>query len=481
VSSELDALIVGAGPNGLTAAAALAAHGLRVHVVELAAEAGGGVRSAELTLPGFVHDVCSAVHTTGVFSPAFAALELERHGLQWLTPQASVAHPLDDGPAVLLEASLERTAESLGADARSYQRLLRPWVNAGPKLFRDILNPLSFPSHPWLMARLGWYGVRSASALVRRFEEPRTRALLGGCAAHSSLPLDHALTAALGLVFLVAGHLRPWPIARGGSRSIADALLACCKQRGVTLQLGERVERLSALPKARAVLFDLAPRNVAAIAADALPSSFRTRLERYRMGPGVCKVDWALDGPIPWRDPNCLRTATVHLGGRFEELAASEHAAFNGQVSERPFMIVAQQSLFDGSRAPEGKHTGYAYCHVPAGCDLDLTEVLEQQMERFAPGFRDQILARHTQTAAQLEQYNPSYIGGAITGGVADLRQFISRPTLRWDPYSTPNPKLFICSHSTPPGGGVHGMCGLGAAHSVLRRVFGRRPMTQSR
>lgn len=475
MSFDVDAVIVGAGPNGLTAAAALASRGVSVRVLELAPEPGGGVRSAELTLPGFVHDVCSAVHTMGVHSPAFKRLGLERHGLHWVTPPVSVAHPMPDGPAVLLEHTVDATAAALGRDAARYRQLLSPWVNAGPKLFDDILRPLSFPRHPWLMARLGWYGLRSAESFARRFVEPQTRALFAGCVAHSILPLDYALTAAVGLVFLIAGHAHPWPIARGGSAAIARALLSAAETNGVTLETGIRVESLAQLPKARAYLFDLAPRQLAHIAREALPAGYRSALERYRMGPGVCKVDWALAGAIPWKDPACLRAGTVHLGGHFESIAAAERAAHEGKLSERPFVLVAQQSLFDPQRAPTGKHTGYAYCHVPAGCEHDMTSVIEAELERAAPGFKDLILARHTRTAPQFEAYNPSYVGGAITGGAADLAQFITRPAWRWDPYTTPNPQLFICSHSTPPGGGVHGLCGWGAAGSVLRRVFGRQ------
>jgi phytoene dehydrogenase-like protein len=474
MSHDADVVVVGAGPNGLTAAAVLAKHGLDVRVFELAPEVGGGTRSAELTLPGYVHDVCSAVHTTGILSPAFRYLDLERQGLEWVTPEASVAHPLEAEPAALLEASLTTTAQQLGADAKAYERLLRPWVNAGARLFEDVLNPLGIPRHPWLMARLGWYGLGSARSLASRFESERTRALLAGCAAHSILPLESPLTAAVGLVFLIAGHVHPWPIAKGGSRAIGQALWRVTEALGGRLESNVEVRSLSQLPKARAYVFDLAPAQLANLAADELPSGYSSALVRYRMGPGVFKMDWALSEPIPWRDPECRRAATVHVGGTFDEIADSERCAFEGRHSERPFLIVAQQSLFDPSRAPSGKHTGYAYCHVPNGSERDLTQIVEAQIERFAPGFKQCILGRHQSTAQALERYNPSYIGGAITGGVADLRQFVTRPAWRWDPYSTPNPRLFICSHSTPPGGGVHGMCGLFAASSVLSRTFGR-------
>lgn len=468
-------IVVGAGPNGLTAAALLARHGLDVQVIEHAEDLGGGLRSQELTLPGFLHDVCAAVHTMGILSPAFDALDLQAHGLSWATPDASLAHPFDVAPAVLVEASLAATAESLEVDAERYRKLLEPWVLAGQDLFADVLTPLAWPRHPLLMARLGWFGLRSVRRLVTRFESARTRALFAGCAMHSVLPLDAPLTAAVALVFLVAGHVHPWPVARGGSRNIAKALQHACEAHGVQFEMGRTVRSLDELPDARAYVFDLAPRQLAQIAAAELPLGYQRALERYRMGPGVFKVDWALSEPIPWLDEACARASTVHVGGSFEEIALAERQASRGEIPERPALIVAQQSLWDSTRAPPGKHTGYAYCHVPEGCERDMTAAIEAQMERFAPGFKQTILERHTRGPSQWQAYNPSYIGGAVTGGVADIWQFISRPTLRWDPYSTPNPKLFLCSHSTPPGGGVHGMCGAHAARSVLSRVFGKR------
>jgi phytoene dehydrogenase-like protein len=475
VAAPYDALVIGSGPNGLTAAAFLARAGLSVLVLEAEADLGGGVRTRELTLPGFQHDVCSAVHTMGCLSPAFEMLELGRHGLDWIYPPASLAHPLDDGPTVLLEPSIEGTAAQLGADERAYRQLLRPFVRSPKKLFADLLAPLGVPRLPWTLARFGWLGLRSARSLAfEHFQSEAARALVAGCAGHGVQPLEHPLTAAFGLTFLIAGHIQAWPVARGGSAAIARALAAECSAHGVEFVCGQRVRSLAELPAAQAVLFDLAPRQVVEIAGDALPARFRGELERYRMGPGCFKLDWALDGPIPWRDPAALRASTVHVAGTFDELAAGEAAVWRGEHPERPFVLLTQQSQFDACRAPPGKHTGYAYCHVPAGSTRDMTEAVENQIERFAPGFRQLILARQRSFPADIEARNASHIGGAVTGGVADLRQLFTRPSLRLDPYSTPNPQLFLCSHSTPPGGGVHGMCGFYAARSVLRRRFGR-------
>ncbi len=470
--SAFDAIVIGSGPNGLTAAAVLAGHGLQVLVIEARDELGGGARTAELTLPGYLHDVCSAVHTMGCLSPAFAALELEDNGLVWNYPTASVAHPLDGGDAALLWGSVEDTAYDLEADAGPYRKLLNPILEGGEPLFRDILSPLSLPKHPIRMARLGVLGAWSAERLVRRFTEPRTKALIAGCAGHSVLPLSSMLTAGLSLAFLAAGHLRPWPVAEGGSVAITRALERVCQSRGVRFETGHEVRSMSELPEARAVLFDTAPKQLREIAAEALPHAYLRRLERFRMGPGVFKVDWALDGPIPWRNSRCLEAATVHVGGTFDEIADSERRMYGGELSDRPYLIVTQPSLFDPSRAPPGKHTAYAYCHVPSGCDVDRTSTIEAQVERFAPGFADRILARKAMSPQDLENYNPSYVGGAITGGVNDMSQFLFRPAPRQNPYTTPNSRLFLCSQSTPPGGGVHGMCGWHAAATVLKRIF---------
>ena len=470
----LDAVVVGAGPNGLAAAVALARNGASVRVIEAEPEVGGGTRNRALTLPGFVHDVCSAVHPMGILSPFLRELPLAEHGLRWLHPRASVAHPMSDGPAVMLYRSLERTAVGLGGDASNYRRLLAPLLENHEALLTDLMAPLRIPEHPLAMLRFGLRAAPPASWLARlAFRDERARALLAGCAAHSILPLSQPLTSALGLIFTLSAHVTDWPVAAGGSQAITQALESYLRSLGGSIETDRRIHHLSELPEARVILFDTSPEQLAQIAGDALPPGYRRRLARYRYGPGVFKLDWALDGSIPWRDPACLDASTVHVGGNLEEICASERDMYRGRHSERPFLIVCQQSEVDPARAPHGKHTGYAYCHVPHGSTLDMRETIEAQMERFAPGFRDQILARHAMNSVDFEAYNPNYRGGAITGGVADLFQLWTRPVARLDPYSTPNPRLFLCSASTPPGGGVHGMCGYWAARSALRRLGG--------
>jgi phytoene dehydrogenase-like protein len=470
-----DAVVIGSGPNGLAAAVALSRAGVSVLVVEAEDEIGGGTRSAELTLPGFTHDVCSAVHPMGILSPFFRELPLAEHGLVWLRPRASVAHPMDEGPAVMLYRSLARTGEGLGRDARAWTRLVGPFLADPHALLADAMAPLRIPAHPLAMLRFGLRGAFSANRLARVcFRGERARALLAGCAAHSLLPLTQPLTAALGVLFAITAHVDDWPVARGGSQAITRALASYLRSLGGRIETGRRIERLAQLPGARVVLFDTSPDQLALIAGDALPAGYRRRLGRYRYGPGVFKLDWALDGPIPWRDPACREASTVHVGGTLEEVCASERDMYRGRHSERPFLILCQQSEVDPTRAPEGRHTGYAYCHVPHGSTLDRTDAIERQVERFAPGFRNRILARHAMNSADFERYNANYRGGAITGGVADAFQLWSRPVARIDPYATPNPRLFICSAATPPGGGVHGQCGYWAARSALKRL-GRR------
>jgi phytoene dehydrogenase-like protein len=407
----------------------------------------------------------------GIVSPFFGRLRLEEHGLRWLQTAVSVAHPLDGEPSVLLTRSLADTARGLGDDGRAYERLMKPMLRHPHGLIADVLGPLRLPRHPWMLARFGLRALRSAAALARaRFAGPRARALFAGCAAHSILPLERATTAALGLLFCMLGHVEDWPIAAGGSAAIATALARKLQALGGRIETGRWVRALSDLPPARVYLFDTSPATLADVAGPVLPARYLGRLGRYRYGPGVFKIDWALDGPIPWRDPATRAAATVHLGGTLDEIAAAEAAVWRGEHAERPFVLVVQSAI-DPTRAPDGKQTGYAYCHVPGGSPLDRTAAVEQQVERFAPGFHQRILARHVMTAADFARYNPAYVGGAITGGAADLGQLFTRPVARWNPYTTPHRRIFLCSAATPPGGGVHGMCGAWAARAALRRI----------
>jgi phytoene dehydrogenase-like protein len=469
--AEPDAVIIGSGPNGLAAAVRIAQTGAKVLVLEAEPELGGGTRTAELMLPGFHHDRCSAVHPMGILSPWFRQLPLDRHGLTWLRAPVSVAHPLDGKPAVILQRGLDATSAELGADAATYRRLVGPFLDNPHGLLADALGPLGIPRHPILLARFGLRAIRSAVGLAGRFDGERARALLAGCAAHSILPLDRLLTGALGLMFLVTGHVEDWPVAAGGSHAITRALASLLASLGGRVETGVRVRSLADLPPARLYLFDTSPAQLDAIAAPVLPARYLRRLRRFVYGPGVFKLDWALGGPIPWTDPRCTDASTVHVGGTLEEIAAGEAAIWQGDHPERPFVLVCQQSQIDPSRAPAGQHTGYAYCHVPAGSTVDLTAAVEAQIERFAPGFRERILARHVTTTADLERDNASYLGGAISGGATDITQMFTRPVARLNPYTTPNRRILLCSASTPPGGGVHGMCGYHAAGTAIRRL----------
>ena len=480
-----DAVVVGAGPNGLAAAIALAQAGRSVRVLEAEETVGGGSRSAELTLPGFVHDICSAIHPHPVASPFLRTLPLDRHGLELIHPEIPLAHPLDDGTAVLLERppgggpdvaerSLAATAASIGgADGQAYARMMGPLVRDAEKLLPAIFGPLlQFPRHPLALARFGAFGLlRPVDGLARaQFEGPRGRALLAGIAAHSMLRLDERPTAAVALVLALTAHAVGWPVARGGSQRVADALASQLRALGGEVECSRRVQTVDELGDARTVMLDVTPRQVLALAGHRLPSLYRRELSRFKYGPGVFKLDWALDGPIPWRAPECARAGTVHVGGTLEEIAASEAAVVAGRIPERPYVLLAQQSACDPTRAPAGQHTGWAYCHVPSGSPEDMTDRIEAQVERFAPGFRDRILARAAIGPAALERYDANYVGGDINGGRQDLRQLFTRPAIRPVPYATPDARLYICSSSTPPGGGVHGMCGYHAAQAALRR-----------
>jgi phytoene dehydrogenase-like protein len=474
--SAYDAVVVGAGPNGMAAAIVLAQNGLSTLLVEAHDVAGGGMRTSELTLPGCLHDVCSAVHPLGIGSPFFRSLPLSQHGLTWVDSPSPLAHVMGDGSATLLERSVSATAEQLGVDGSAYRDLFEPFVDNFARLLPMILAPLRLPSSPALMARFGLAAVRSMRGLARsHFRGERAPALLAGIAAHAMVPLDSLVTSSFALVLAMAGHAVGWPVARGGSRAIADALLSYYRSLGGELALSFPVERLDQLPKARAYLFDLSPRQLLTIAGDALPALYKRRVERFRYGPGVFKVDWAMRGPIPWRDPRCSRAVTVHLSGSLQQVSAAEAAVNAGKFPERPFVLLGQPSLVDETRAPAGLHTVWAYCHVPHGSSIDALPAIEAELERYAPGFRDLVVQRATRTALELSQYSPNYVGGDISGGVSDLTQLFFRPVLRVDPYATPNRSLFLCSSSTPPGGGVHGMCGYWAAQSALYKVFGRR------
>jgi phytoene dehydrogenase-like protein len=465
-----DAVVVGAGPNGLAAAIALAQSGHSVRVIEAADTIGGGCRSAETTLPGFIHDVCAAVHPMGVVSPFFKHLPLQKYGVEWVRSPAAVAHPFEDGSAAVLYPSLEETGETIAPDGPRWAKLMGSFLRHRDAFFSEILKPVRLPTHPLLMARFGVYGLQSSSWLVRNmFDAPKARALFSGCAAHSFLALDAPASASFGLALSLAAHATEWPVVKGGSQRLIDALAVHLQALGGEITTGTRVRQLKDLPSHRTVLFDLAPRLVEEIAGTALPERYRRQLREFRHGPAVFKIDWALRGPIPWRAPECTRAVTVHLGASLEEIEASEQASSTGRVPERPFVLLAQQSLFDSTRAPKGQHTGWAYCHVPHASNVDMTERIEQQVERFAPGFRDLILARQTLSPADVEAHNPNMIGGDVCGGANDVGQFVFRPLVRWNPYRTPNPTLYICSSSTPPGAGVHGMCGYWSAQSAMR------------
>jgi phytoene dehydrogenase-like protein len=469
---SLKACVVGAGPNGLAAAIVLAQAGVQVEVLEAEATAGGAVRTLELTLPGFRHDFGSAVYPLGAGSPFFSSLPLAEHGLEWIHSPAPVAHPLDDGTAVVLERDLGAARDALGSDGLAWDNLMRPFVERWTEFAPEVLRPVSlFPRHPLLMARFGLVALQSAEVLAGRFRNARARALIAGLAAHSFLRMDEPLSGAFAMMMAVPAHAVGWPIPRGGAQALTDALCAILATFGTKVRTSSPVQSLAALESYDVVLCDLSPRTLAEIGGQRFSEGYKRRLRSYRYGAGAFKVDYALSGPIPWKASECLRAATVHLGGSFEEIAASEKAMRAGNHAERPFVLLAQPSLFDRTRAPADKHTAWAYCHVPNGSKEDMLERLEKQIERFAPGFRECVLARRVFSPAGLEGMDANLVGGDIAGGALDLGQFLFRPT--WRQYGTSARDIYVCSASTPPGGGVHGMCGYHAARKALARWGG--------
>lgn len=466
-----DAIVVGSGPNGLSAAIVLAQAGRHVVVYEAEETIGGGARSAEITLPGFTHDRCSAVHPFGAASPFFQSLPLAAHGLEWIAPAAMLAHPFERGGALLVERSVDATADSLGSDARAYRHVMGRFVDDWARLAPAIMGPLRPSRHPITLARFGYRALQSASRVARQlFREPGSRALFAGIAAHGMLPLDRRPSAGFALVLGGLAHVAGWVLPRGGSQRITDALAAHLRSLGGEIITGQRVRSLDELPTSRAILCDLSPRPFLTIAAARLPARYRRALEAYRYGMGVFKIDWALDAPIPWRAKECARAGTLHLGDSIENIERSEQAAWTGATADRPFVLISQPTLFDPSRAPAGRHIAWGYCHVPHGSTVDMVDRIETQIERYAPGFRDRVLARAITAPADVERRNANLVGGDIGAGVSDLRQLFARPT--WREYSTPVKGLYLCSASTPPGVGVHGMCGYFAARRALREVL---------
>jgi len=473
VTSLYDAIIIGSGPNGLAAGIRLAQEGLSVKIFESEETIGGGMRTKEIIRPGFLHDVCSAIHPMALASPFMKSLPLQNYGFNWIHPHHPAAHPLDDEPAAILYNDVHETAFHLEDDEKTYLAITRQLIENWEKLTADFLGPLRFPKNPLKLASFGLKGLQPASHFQKKFHTPRAKALFAGMAAHSMLPLNSLATSAVALVFFGSAHTGGWPLAKSGSQSLANAMAAHFMSLGGEIETGFEVESISQLPPAQAVLFDLTPLQVARIASERLPHKYKRKLRDYKIGNGVFKIDYILKEPVPWKDYECRRAGTVHVGGTFEEIADSESTMDRNEHSEKPFVLVAQQSLFDETRTPDEKHTLWAYCHVPNGSVVDMTHAIENQIERFAPGFRDVIDERRTINTLELQHYNANYIGGDITGGRQDITQLFSRPVSFYNPYATPAKGIYFCSSSTPPGGGVHGMCGFHAANLALRKEFG--------
>ena len=470
---EYDAIIIGSGPNGLSAAITIAREGYSVLVIEGAKVVGGGVRSDYVTAPEFRHDICSAFYPLGINSPFFKSLNLESYGLEWINPTSPVGHPLDNGESIILERSITDTAFGLGIDAESYKKLFDPLVESWPYIIEDILGPLRFPKHPIKTARFGLIGARSASGLINsKFKSERAKSLFAGIAAHATQPLDSPFTAGIGLTLTIAGHYTGWPIAKFGSQSISNALEKCLLEHGGEIETDNFVNSLEELPKTKIILCDITPKQLISIAGDKIKKKYLKSISKYRYGPGVFKIDWALDEPVPWASKDCYRAGTIHLGGTSLEIAQSEQEVSDGKHPDNPYVLIGQQSLFDKTRAPNGKHTLWGYSHVPNGSNEDMTDRIENQIERFAPGFKDLIIQKTIKTPVDMQQYNQNYIGGDIAGGIQDYRQLFTRPDWSLTPYATSTKGLYLCSSSTPPGSGVHGMCGYLAAKAALKREF---------
>jgi phytoene dehydrogenase-like protein len=465
-----DAVIVGSGPNGLAAGIKIAEAGFSVKIIEEKETIGGGLRSSEITLPGYVHDICSAIHPLGIASPFFKKLPLDKFGLEWIFPPISMAHPFDNGHAAVLKNSIVESAESLDEDKKNYINRIRLLIKDWDLLLEDILSPVKIPAHPIALSKFGFFGIQPAELFIKNFfSGNNAKSLFAGTAAHSILALNEFFTSAIGLVLLVSGHKSGWPFSKGGSQKLANALSSYFKSLGGEIDVNHPVNSLNDLPSSKTVLFDITPEQLLAIFEDRLPRHYKNQLQKFRYGPGVFKIDWALNAPIPFISAECMQAGTVHIGGNFKEIIQSEHEVSTGLHPEKPFVILAQQSLFDETRAPAGKHTALAYCHVPNGSNLDMTERIENQIERFAPGFKDIIIDKHIISTSKFEIHNSNYIGGDINGGIQDWRQIFTRPAIKLNPYSIPVEGYFICSSSTPPGGGVHGMCGYNAALRAIK------------